>query len=107
MNILSKFWAYIVSAGAFLITVLLYKNEKSKRKTAETERDTAKSNVKLLVKREKIVTDIDILREKDSKKSAEMLNDQRSQLERLKHEDDDRIVTAGLMGLLGKNDNKD
>ena len=107
MNILSKFRAYIVAAAAFFGLTLLYKHEKSKRKQAETERDAAESNVKLLVKRDKIITDLAVERQKDDKKADEMLKIQMSQLERLKYEDDNSIVTDGLMRLLNKNDNKD
>lgn len=85
----------------------MYKHEKKKRVQAERDRDTANANVDLLERREEIITDLDILREQDNEKSAEMFEKQAGQLERLKHEDDNDIVVGGLMQLLDEPDNKD
>lgn len=106
MPILNKLWGYLAAAGAFLVSILLYNNEKNKRKQAELERDTANHNVDLLIKDKEVVTDLDILREKDNKKADEMFKKQRTQLERLKNEDNDIIVVDNIMRMYNKNNNK-
>ena len=100
-SLLTSLWGYIAAGGAFLLTFFMYKNEKNKRKQAETERNIANSNVDLLEKREKIITDLDILREKDEKKAAEMSVKQTTQLERLKYEDDDQTDGAKTLACAG------
>lgn len=103
----SKLGGYLATAGAFLLTMFMYKHEKKKRKQAEKDRDAAKANVVLLVKDKKTVTDLDILREKDNKKSEEMLKIQRNQLENLKHETNDNIVVDSIVSMYSEPDNED
>ena len=105
--LLLKLKGYLFAAGAMLLMIVGYKHEKSKRKQAERDRDTAKANVDLLVKKEEIITDLDIRREKDNEKAAEMFTRQKAQLEKLKDETDNSNLADSLVGLLNKNDHKD
>lgn len=107
MSFLATIKGYLISAGLLLLAVMGYKHEKKKRKQAERDRDTANANVDLLERKEEIITDMDIRREKDNDKAAEMFTKQKVQLEKLKDETDNSKLTAGLTRLLNKNNHKD
>lgn len=107
-SLIASLWGYIATGGAFLLTIFAYKYQKNRADRAELDRDTANANVDLLVKDKEVITDLDILREEDDKKSEGMLKKQRKQLENLKDDEiNDRITTDKLMQLLGKTNDKD
>ena len=93
-------------AAAMGVLYLLLRLEKANNKVNKARADTAEANQELLEKEKEIVTDLDLMKEKDHKKLQEKKEQQKVQLEVLKNEDDNNIVVDSTLRMLNKDSNE-